>query len=97
MRLQLTPLAERDLDNIAAYIAADNPRRAAGFVRELRQKCREVARNPRGYQLRQELGEGIRLCAYGSYLIVFKAVEDVTLVVRVLHGARDVPTVLRSV
>lgn len=36
MRLLFAPLAEQDLESIADYIAADNPRRAVSFIEELR-------------------------------------------------------------
>lgn len=91
MRLAFTPLAEHDLEAIADYIAADNPVRALGFVRKLREQCRRIALNPPGYRLRPELGEGIRSCAHGHYVIFFESAADTLLVVRILHGARDIP------
>jgi plasmid stabilization system protein ParE len=39
MRVEFAPLALSDLESIAEYIAADNPRRAVSFVRELRAQC----------------------------------------------------------
>ncbi len=36
MRLLITPLAERDIEDIGDYIARDNPKRALTFVAELR-------------------------------------------------------------
>ncbi|WP_257645736.1 type II toxin-antitoxin system RelE/ParE family toxin [Ottowia beijingensis] len=72
MRLGFTPLAEQDLVSIADYIATDNPRRAASFVRELRQQCERIKRNPTGYRLRPELGEGIRSCAHGRYMVFYR-------------------------
>ena len=91
MLLLFTPLAEQDLESIAEYIAADNPLRAINFVREMRQQCQRIALNPPGYRLRPELGERIRSCAYGHYVIFFEASPREKTVVRVLHGARDVP------
>ncbi len=96
MRLTFTPLAEHDLESIADYIAVDNPRRALTFVRELRQQCQRIALNPPGYRLRPELGAGIRSCAYGHYVIFFEASSDAVTVVRILHGARDLPAQFRS-
>lgn len=58
MRLAFTPLAEEDLEAIADYIAMDSPVRALSFVRELRAQCQRIARNPSGYRLRPELGDG---------------------------------------
>lgn len=66
MRLTLTPLAEPDLEAIGDYIAADNPSRAASFVRELCSQCQRIAANPPRYRLRPELGDDIRSCARGS-------------------------------
>ncbi len=91
MRLTFTPLAEQDLEAIADYIAADNPRRAASFIRELRAQCLRIAGNPSGYRLRRELGDDIRSCAHGNYVIFFAASTDEVVIIRVLHGARDIP------
>ncbi len=96
MRLAFTPLAEQDLEAIADYIAADNPVRALSFVRELRAQCQRITLNPPGYRLRPELGDGIRSCAHGHYVIFFEATTEDLLVVRILYGARDLPTVFES-
>lgn len=76
MRLSLTPLAEQDLEAIGDYIAADNPKRALSFIRELRDRCHRIAANPPGYRLRPELGEGIRSCAHRNYVIFFAATAE---------------------
>jgi toxin ParE1/3/4 len=90
MRFILTPLAEQDLEAIGDYIARDNPRRALSFVRELRSQCAKIAGSPQGYRRRPELGEAIRSCAYGNYVIFFVEAGKVVQVVRVLHGAMDI-------
>jgi len=89
MRLSFSPLAEQDLESIGDYIAADNPVRAVSFVLELRQQCQRIARNPLGYRARPELGEGLRSCAHGNYVIFFEASVSEVAIVRILHGARD--------
>ena len=96
MRLVFTPLAEQDLEAIAAYIAADNLVRALSFVRELRAQCQRITLNPSGYRLRPELDDGIRSCAHGHYIIFFEATAEAVLVVRVLHSARDLPAVFSA-
>ena len=96
MRLAFTPLAEQDLEAIADYIAADNPARALSFVRELRAQCQRITLNPPGYRLRPELGDGIRSCAHGHYVIFFESDPDAVLIVRILHGARDLPAVFSA-
>ena len=55
MRLEFSDFVESDLDEIAAYIAQDNPYRAVSFVQEIRTKFREIQRNPLLFQLRPAL------------------------------------------
>lgn len=94
MRLTLTPLAEQDLEAIGDYIAVDNPTRAVSFIRELRAQCQRIAADPPGYRLRPELGDDIRSCAHGNYVILFVAALEEVTIIRVLHGARDIPAIL---
>lgn len=94
MLLFIKPLAEQDLEAIGDFIARDNPARAVTFVRELREHCKRIASNPLGYRERPELAPGLRSCAHGNYVIFFDVLPDLVEIVRVLHGARDLPTVL---
>lgn len=90
MRVVISPLAERDLEAIGDYIADDNPSRALSFVAELRSQCATIAKAPQAYRVRPELGEGIRSCAHGNYMIFFTASKARLTIVRVLHGAMDI-------
>lgn len=49
--------------------------------------------NPPGYRLRPELGDGIRSCACGHCVVFFDFDPDAVVMVRILHGARDIPVV----
>ena len=91
MRVTLSPLAERDLEAVGDYIAEDNPSRSLSFIAELRTQCGTIARAPEAYRARPELGEGIRSCAHGNYVIFFTATKARVTVVRVLHGSMDIP------
>ncbi|MBV8209937.1 MAG: type II toxin-antitoxin system RelE/ParE family toxin [Burkholderiaceae bacterium] len=91
-----SPLAEADLEGIGDYIAADNPSRAVSFISEVRMHCERIERNPRAYRTRLELGKGIRSCAHGNYLILFTMVDAAVLIVRILHGARDLRRALED-
>lgn len=91
MRVALSPLAERDLEAIGDYIADDNPSRALSFIAELRTQCATIAKAPQAYRVRPELGEGIRSCAHGNYVIFFTATKARLTIVRVVHGAMDIP------
>lgn len=89
MRAFLSRLAERDLEEIADYIAGDDPRRALSFIDELRRRCARIAETPKAFSARPELGAGIRCSLHGRYVIFFRASKDRVLILRVLHGARD--------
>lgn len=94
MELLFTREAERDLEEIGDYIATDNPARAVTFIREIRSQCERIARVPLSYRARPELGAGIRTCPHKRYVIVFKPEKTRVLIVRVLHGARDIDSIL---
>ena len=90
MQVVFSLQAEIDLEEIGDYIAADNPTRAISFIREIREQCVRIAAAPLGYVARPELGEGLRSCTHQRYLIIFQCAEDEVLIVRVLHGSRDI-------
>jgi len=46
MKVVFSPRAEQDLEQIAETIAADNPRRALQFIRELREFCFKTSQFP---------------------------------------------------
>lgn len=89
MQVVFTEQAEIDLEEIGDYIAADNPSRAVSFVQEIRKHCTRIATSPFGYVARPELGEGIRSCTHERYLILFQPSDRDVLIVRIIHGARD--------
>jgi len=89
MLLEFLPQAERDLEGIGDYIAADNPARAVTFIRELRAKCSSIQQTPQAYRLRPDLAEGLRSSVHGRYVIYFTTDNDTVRIIRVLHGAMD--------
>lgn len=89
MRLERSGFIENDLEAIADYIAADNPRRAVSFVQEIRAKLQEIAKNPFLYRLRPEIGEEARLVPLGNYVILFRVTGEVVRLERVAHGSRN--------
>ena len=82
--------AESDLEQIAEYIAKDNPRSALSFVQELRAKCERLVDAPKGFPLVPRYEEhGIRRRVHNNYLIFYRVSEDRIDVVHSLHGASD--------
>jgi plasmid stabilization system protein ParE len=91
MQLELSRFVESNLDDIAEYIAQDNPRRAVTFIREIRAKFQEICNNPLLYQLRPDIGEEARLTTVGNYAILFRVIGDSLRIERVIYGGRNLP------
>ena len=90
MILEFSSEAEGDLEQIADYIAADNPWRALSFIRELRSKCEDLVDSPNGFALVPRYEHyGIRRRVHGSYLIFYRVETAKVVIVHVLHGATD--------
>ncbi len=89
--LVILPAARADLIEIGDFIAADSPQRAVSFVAEIEARMREAAERPMSFPARDELHEGLRAARHGRYLIFFVEQGDEVRVVRVLHGARNLP------
>ena len=60
-------------------------KRAVRFIHEIRQHCEQIADGPTRYIERPDLGEAIRICVHGNYLIVFEPYDGGALILRVLH------------
>lgn len=89
MKVRLTASAANDLRQINAYIAADSPERARQFVHRIMQACRGLADAPSRGRAMPALGPRVRVLAYGSYLILYQVGLREVVVLRVVHGMRD--------
>ena len=90
-RLVILPAARADLIEIGDFIAQDNPGRALSFLAELEAKMLQTAERPESFPARDDLPEGLRSARHGRYLIFFLNAGEEVQIVRVLHGARDLP------
>jgi toxin ParE1/3/4 len=90
MKFVISPHAENDIDNIASYIAVDNPERAVSFAIEIRQRFRVIAERPLSFPEKAEWGRGKRSSLIGKYHILFEVKDEVVQIQRVMHGARDI-------
>lgn len=88
---RLTRRAERDLDEIAAYIAVDNPRAASLLLQRTEELFDSLSVAPKIGRLRPEIAPDLRSFAEGNYVIFYRSVEDGIVVSRILHGARNLP------
>ena len=95
-RVAFSPKARQDLLDIGDYIARDSKANARRFVEKLVEQCERIGRAPLAYPGREDLAPGLRMAPIGRYVIFFRAQEDAVRIERVLHGARDLPSIIAA-
>ena len=90
-RLVILPAARADLVEIGDFIALDDPERAVSFMAEIEARMTQAAERPGSFPARDDVHKGLRSARHGRYLIFFVDKVDEVQIVRVLHGARDLP------
>jgi toxin ParE1/3/4 len=85
---RLRPKAADDLEEIADFIARDNPTRALSFIEELIVLCAHIGESPRAFPRRDDLAKGLRQAVHGRYLVLFTLDNEGVVIERVVHGAR---------
>ncbi len=84
------PLAEKDLIDIAEFIAHDKPEAARKWIDSIRTTCAMLAENPSVGELRPIFGvSGCRSFSIGQYVVFFRANAGGIEVARIIHGSRD--------
>ena len=95
MIVQLSAEAERNLEEIADHIAAENPAGALRFLTQLRGKCLGLAEFPERFPLVPRFERlGVRHRVHGNYLIFYRVETDRVVVLHILHGAMDYTAIL---
>ena len=90
--------AEEDAREIALYIAEDNPGTADAFrvalerIREMLADLPEIG-SSRSFNNKELDGlRMLRIPKFEKYLIFYRPVPEGIEIIRVLHGARDIPS-----
>lgn len=91
----LTSRAEQDIGDIWDYIAGDSIAAADRVLESINQALHRLAKNPGIGHFREELADRRhRFWLVYSYLIVYRFEPRPLQVIRVLHAARDVQSIL---
>ncbi len=95
---QFTPQAVGDLLNIWTFIAKDNPEAAERVEAAIFRACDLLANSPFAGATRTDLTPlPVRFWVvqpYSNYLVVYDPKKQPLQVIRILHAARDIPSVL---
>ena len=86
--------AKADLREIRDHVAAFNVAAAKKLVRQIAVTFDTLGDMPmvgRG-RGRDDLAVGLRSLAVGKYVVIYRLLEDAVEIVRVIHGARDIPS-----
>ena len=84
------PRASADMSEIWEFIAEDNIASADAFVDRIDLKFQALAAQPLMGRQRDDLAAGLRSVPMSPYVIFYEAMSDGVVIVRVLHGARDI-------
>ena len=90
MPYRLSPLAERDLDEIWSYVAEDaTPTTADRLIDDIIHRFDLLAEQLGMGRARPEFGIGVQSFAVENHVICYRQEDDDVLIARVLHGRRD--------
>ena len=94
-RFNLSPEAARDIREIWAYIAQDSIKAARRLRLQILDSCQRIATNPGIGHRREDLTDKpVLFWPVAYYLIIYNPARKPVEVVRVVHGARDIPSLL---
>ena len=88
-RVTLTSPAHDDLQAIWNYIAKDNLPAADRLIDQIHERCAVYATQPDAATPADRFQPGLRFFAVGRYVVFYRPEREGILVVRVLHGARN--------
>lgn len=99
MAYRVSEDAEADLDEIWLFIVEEgaDPAAAQRVVETITIRFDTLSDHPRMGRSRDDLRPGMRSHVVGDHVIFYRIVEDDdVLVLRVLHGRRDIPALFRD-
>jgi toxin ParE1/3/4 len=95
---EFTEQALVDMTEAGDYLARDNQAAARDFVEAIESRCLELALMPNAGKMRDEIMVGLRSGTAHRYTIFYlqkQAKHGGITILRVLHSARDLETIMR--
>jgi len=95
VRLRFTQPSQEDLRAITLHFLDINVNAARSVARSIKSRCRRLIQFPYSGQVidRDRYGDLRRLVA-GHYIVVYRVEDRTVEILRVLHGARDIASLL---
>ena len=87
--------AERDLDDLWDYVAAESVEAADRLIAGFFEAFEALARNPGMGHKREDLAQlPVLFWPVGNYLIIYRAAGRLVEIVAIVHARRDIPVFL---
>jgi len=87
--------AENDLRAIEEFIAKDSVLHAISFIDRLIERAEKLSSSPKiGRMVTEFSREDLRELIFRNYRVVYQLYGDSVTILRVIHGARDLPSLL---
>jgi toxin ParE1/3/4 len=102
LQIFITPKASTDINDLFHYIAQNNTDAALHFFDAARSTIAKLAQNPglgKIYNISNPRLQGLRkwgIKGFEKYLIFYLITDELLTVVRIIHGSRDIPTILEQ-
>ncbi len=90
-KVEITEIAEADIQDIFEYISKDSSTAAVKWVEEIEKQIDFLERFPLRCAIipeARELGRKYRHSIYGNYRTIFRVEKSKVIILRVIHGAR---------
>lgn len=90
-RVEITEIAEADIQEIYEYISKDNTNAAIKWIDEIEHQIHTLKQFPlrcSAIPEAQDLGREYRHIIYGDYRTIFRVDKSRVIILRVIHGVR---------
>jgi toxin ParE1/3/4 len=91
-----TDQAETDLAEILDYLEDRNPQAAERLATAIDERCSLLGQLPLMGRTREELSPGLRSVVIEQYVLFYRVTATAVEVLRILHGARDIDTIIKT-
>ena len=93
-----TSAARDDLLEIGRFIAEESQSLdiALRFLDRIERKCQLYSTQPHMAATRPDLGENVHSFSVDNHVVIYQPVEDGIRVLMVIHGSRDIPSILKT-
>ena len=90
MRVEFTPAAGRDIENIWRHSFEQfGLRQAEAYLRDIQHAAQTVADDPRRGRSCDDIRAGYRKFSVGSHVLFYRVADETVIVVRILHRRMD--------